>query len=613
MRPEPLAVTLEDCVARDWQSLPEEAERKDCFHYSSHCHAKAVEAEAAGNEKAGAVWRLLGAVTSTALRAHDRAEPFVPDWLASFTDDHLNLFAALVPDVKDAELRARLCDVLWMRRHDVEMTRRAVDSYLEAACTLEKQRERRSYWRDCADRIERATHLGRQLGQESPEFKKAIATTEQVLQRLSDQDDSPLSAALMELLQDYKQGDGTFYTPEAEKLSKRAEAAQQWEVARRYRHVQAEWLWMAGLNEEARRARLEVAEIYVCEGEARVASSGAVRYLQACPHLERAIKAYRDIGGPGTRERIAEIYRMLREWQQHAMPELGMMPRHTIKLDEADVALRETAIEAVRAKSVLEAVMMLGALPLIQGSAQLRAQSEEYVRTSPVAMLFPFKAHTSVGLVSGRPVEKPQTAEERLQIEADHQCHTHANTIRQFKVELMIEPALAQINAEHNPHLYDLRPLVIDNPFVPSGREFLFLKGLHAGLTGDFVTAVHLLVPQVENSLRHLLEEHGVTASGLTRQDTQSWFDLNRMLTTPEVEQKLSELLDEDVVFHLKGVLVHHFGANLRNELAHGTLGVGELNGFYAAQCVFVWWLTLHLCLRRFLTALPEEKAAPHP
>lgn len=101
-------------------------------------------------------WHLLGAVTSTALRAHNKAAPFLPDWLISFTDDHLNLFAALALDVEDAELRARLCDVLWMRRHDVKMARQAVDAYLESAHALENLKESGSYGRDCSDRIERA-------------------------------------------------------------------------------------------------------------------------------------------------------------------------------------------------------------------------------------------------------------------------------------------------------------------------------------------------------------------------------------------------------------------------------------------------------------------------
>ena len=78
------------------------------------------------------------------------------------------------------------------------------------------------------------------------------------------------------------------------------------------------------------------------------------------------------------------------------------------------------------------------------------------------------------------------------------------------------------------------------------------------------------------------------------------------MFTAPETQSKLTELLGEDIVFHLKSVLIHHFGANLRNELAHGTLSVGDFNGFYYPQCFYMWWIVLHICLRPFLLVQEE-------
>jgi hypothetical protein len=41
---------------------------------------------------------------------------------------------------------------------------------------------------------------------------------------------------------------------------------------------------------------------------------------------------------------------------------------------------------------------------------------------------------------------------------------------------------------------------------------------------------------------------------------------------------------------------VHRAGANLRNEIAHGTLGVDEFNtDFYGLQSVYLSWLALRL------------------
>jgi hypothetical protein len=139
---------------------------------------------------------------------------------------------------------------------------------------------------------------------------------------------------------------------------------------------------------------------------------------------------------------------------------------------------------------------------------------------------------------------------------------------------------------------------VLGSPFVPEGREALFARGLYAGLTGDYVMAAHLLAPQIENSLRYILQLQGEVTSNLTRHDAQNLYDLNRILNDPKLEAKLIQVLGEDHVFHLKGLLVQHYGANLRNEIAHGTLGVNEFNSaFYGLQSIYLWWLTLRLCL----------------
>lgn len=116
----------------------------------------------------------------------------------------------------------------------------------------------------------------------------------------------------------------------------------------------------------------------------------------------------------------------------------------------------------------------------------------------------------------------------------------------------------------------------------------MFAKGLHAGFENDFVTAAHLLIPQVENSIRHLLTMQGVIVSGFDRgiQDERS---LNTTLYTPEAVK----LFGEDIVFDLQGLFVERFGSNLRNRMAHGLMDHTE---FLSGNVVYLWWLVLHLC-----------------
>jgi hypothetical protein len=143
--------------------------------------------------------------------------------------------------------------------------------------------------------------------------------------------------------------------------------------------------------------------------------------------------------------------------------------------------------------------------------------------------------------------------------------------------------------------LDDLSFIVDENPFIPQGREPLYARGLLAGLHGDPVIAAYLLIPQLENSLRHLLKQHGFIAS--KSEVIQDDYLLNKVLYSPD----LKEVLTEDIILILKGLLVERMGANIRNEICHGLFDYSQ---FFQPQITYIWWLTLYLCLYAKLQAM---------
>jgi hypothetical protein len=94
--------------------------------------------------------------------------------------------------------------------------------------------------------------------------------------------------------------------------------------------------------------------------------------------------------------------------------------------------------------------------------------------------------------------------------------------------------------------LDDLSFIVDENPFIPQGREPLYARGLLAGLQGAPVIAAYLLIPQLENSLRHLLKQHGFIAS--KPEVIQDDYLLNKVLYSPD----LKEVLTEDIILIIK-------------------------------------------------------------
>ena len=125
---------------------------------------------------------------------------------------------------------------------------------------------------------------------------------------------------------------------------------------------------------------------------------------------------------------------------------------------------------------------------------------------------------------------------------------------------------------------------------MPPGRERIFSQGLYAGFGQDFLTAVHLLVPQIENSLRHLMKTRDIITTKLDHSGIQRQIDLNELVVDP----RLSGIVSEDILFQLRCVLTDNRGPNLRNQLAHGMLDDGA---FFSVDGVYVWWLILVLCI----------------
>ena len=128
------------------------------------------------------------------------------------------------------------------------------------------------------------------------------------------------------------------------------------------------------------------------------------------------------------------------------------------------------------------------------------------------------------------------------------------------------------------------------------------MRGLHAGLHGDLVLAMHLLLPQIENSVREIFIANGIITSKLESDKTQDERDLGWLLTRPEMAQ----MFTKGMAFDLRGLLVERFGLNIRNDLLHGLLDEKHIG---SEGALFVWWLTLRLCCTPILNAQQKQNS----
>lgn len=595
------ALTDQHLAQSGWERLVAECERKMCSSYSNRFFNHAQLAEQSGDAINYAALWLLAFITRFVLRPADPNEPFgprgfvTPDFrvpgLEDISERHLAALKEWLPEITDPELQARVADVLWSaeRRKDYRIAGTAVDAYLASAVQLEDPLE----WPYCVDRIERALRLAAMVGggprPTNAQFNKVVAHIEAALDKYDGEDPLFLSARLMELLQDHRAGDPVKYAAMAEKLATRAESVHsRLDLARLYWRIKARWHAMAGNTENQRAAQVQAAETYVSEAEAALALSPP-SYQLGAGHIERAIHAYRAIESyrevPGVPERLDTLHRTMANYKEKGMEEMAPI---SVEVDFSQPI--EAAAAAVTGRSLAEALLVLALIEPLPKVAELRSEVESSLTSTPLSARITHTLVRGKGRVVGAmPGLAGITDPDEWKEAVDARAHRAATLYHQARA-VIIDAARQQIVAEHNARIADLRDMVTDTTFVPSGRELFYARGLHAGLMGDYLTAVHILLPQVENSIRHVLQQVGVIPYGLDDAGIQDAYLLNALLDLPEFEATFGE----DLAFDLKGVLNERPGWNLRNEALHGLMGYEE---FYGAAACYFWWLTFRLCL----------------
>ena len=107
------------------------------------------------------------------------------------------------------------------------------------------------------------------------------------------------------------------------------------------------------------------------------------------------------------------------------------------------------------------------------------------------------------------------------------------------------------------------------------------------------VSACHLLFPQLENSLRHVLSDAGIDTSKLDEELLQEDRSLSGLLSNRREQLEsvfgIDLIYTIDLLFNLKG------GPCLRHEIAHGKLASGAC---YLHSSIYACWLMYYLmCL----------------
>ena len=354
-----------------------------------------------------------------------------------------------------------------------------------------------------------------------------------------------------------------------------------------------DWFKASGDAPKSTDMKVSLAECYVREASARILADRS-SHMEAASFYENAIQTYRDIPGSERAlyrvdERIGELRAKLGESQKESLGEMGVITSPDFDISQ----FVEDARNAVMGKELVEALKTFASLHEIANVEEMRERASEMLHAQP--FLEDFLSNSIVVRGDGRVVDK------RFSITPSEAAETaiYSLMVRDhgLDVALVVQgrilPALDILHLEHRLSEADFVALARQSPIVPMGRKLLFGKALFTGFDRDFITAIHLLVPQVEHMVRCLLKRAGEKTTHLDSKGIETENGLSALMDTPKAEK----IFGRDLSFELKALFCDSSGSNLRNELAHGLLDDEACQSSFA---IYAWWLGLKIVSHTF-------------
>lgn len=567
-----------------------------------HCDSYARSFREQANSGPEFNWKLLQQVFDLHFRPSDVSEPFgslvVMDGKRSLiptdlSDEDLDELTATLTTVDDPEYQARISDVIWLRRRDYKVARSAVDFYLASGATLEDP----EHWVLCMENYERGLRLAKQLDPNGTLAEGILSHLADRVAHYNGTDTSYFSLKAIELLVEFKYGDFQKLSEIVNRVALEARKDSNFNRARFFYNVAAKVKKLASDEDGAELAFVALAETFAEEAEAREARGS---FMTAHLSWNDAIQTFRH--RPSLKDRVPELQRRYAAAGEKMLDEMKAIEGEAIDISE-EVAKSGAAVEGQTWEDAL--CILASSIPLID-PAELRKLIEKNMSS----LVFASFSSTTVCDASGRKIAvlpamgtgDPAAEEKAVQGHMEQ----HAAIHRSLVVQAHILPMIWQIVKEHDVFADSFADVLSDSSFIPAGRHQWFYDAFAAGFADEMSISLHILIPQIEQALRNLLEQHGVTPRNVDDEGIEDVWLLGKILG----HQKTTEILGDQIVFELKSLLTAPLGSNLRNLLSHGLL---PPDAFSTPASWYFWWLALRLtiwptaCFRKYLDRIERE------
>jgi len=608
-------IEIDDVLTCGWQAALAAAETSDYSALSSSLRRAAQSAsEEARFRAAKALW-LLSDAASMMLKGDRPSRPFEPFAVIQnrrsampedFAIADLQAMVGALPHIENLRLRARIADLAWFRsRRDFgfQTVLLAIDAYLALPVTAE------TWHLDIDDCIERAASLSRMLRND-----ERIAEVERVLTTAFFNDAGAegffvLQVGRLLLRQNLARTRSRDFAQKLQTIGEERIGAGEQFAGRQHLEQASDWYRRDGDREAMAEMLCKVADSWAAEGLAK-SEAPAAGNIVALDHFHKALEIFRLIDGRwrpnlGIEEKIRSLDSRIAEAGRRALGEMTVHRSPPVHIGDIQDECRRLVSDQPIARALIRLVTTVHSGADFK---RIRASAEARMRRFLFSSLAAGMQLNREGRVVA--VHPPATFGEVTPGRYDPALWAKMVGDYQQEIDIVVRaqifPAIETLQLEHRLGLESFADLARQSPLVAQDRRGLFAKGLYAGFEGDFDTALHLLVPQLEHIVRERLRRHSVITSSRDADGVETENGLSRLVRSAE----MPELFGEDLSFELEALFCDATGPNLRNEVAHGLLNDYAANSGYA---VYAWWLVLRLVLTSILDSEEIPAADPRP
>ena len=525
----------------------------------------------------------------------DPSTPFIPRMqLASgartcmpedITNNELNFFISILDNIINLMLKARIADILWQRKYkkNPDFPRITISIYLSIDFTEDRFFENLLFWK-------RGLNLSFQIND-----KAALETFSKKLLDFINNTPFLCDACflrLVELLRIYnlsKNEDNKII----EKITQWGELLEKennWVLAEQYYNEAANWA-LSKQKDSDKYTELQVKRVNAYSMAAQKSDSGIV----AGANYESALRILRILDKKKrekyfSEEAELELKYKIKESGKNALSEMKETSL-TFNISEEIKIINENIKGKDKDAALKNFTYLIGHI----SASKIEEDAIHFITSSPLLSMM---GHTVFGS-DGRIISRTNglNSFENLSMEKPEVWNNmvwHYMMFISLVVQSAILPALQIIRCEHNIQLFDLIEIVRKSNIIPIDRVEVFAKGLYAGFNSDFITSLHLLVPQIENMVRVHLQDVGVKTSII--ENTTS-IEQEKGLSNLVIESAFYDIFGKDLGFEIKALFCDASGPNLRNNIAHGLFNQNEMKSVYSVYC---WWFCFKLVYINF-------------